>query len=120
MTTQNQAFRAWLDYHRAVERTAQERQRAVEAMREILGMAQNRPPDGGSDGSCTRASWELARDIVASMAMCERLEADVRASVALFFVGDFAPLPPPPVGIPVASSAAPPDSDGFIDDDLPF
>jgi putative peptidoglycan lipid II flippase len=61
MTTQIQAFRMWLDYHRAVERTAQERQQAVDAMRSIVNMAQNGPPDGGGDGSFTRASWELAR-----------------------------------------------------------
>lgn len=96
--------------------------RSVEEMQAIVDKNQNRPPDGGADGSFLPHQWEAARDIARSLATLNR---------AMHRIDEPPPPPPrapdvPPAITGPASSrppyggAAPSDSDGFIDDDLPF
>lgn len=89
--TQLEAFQGWVVYYRDGAGQSPDpraaRVNAVKAMRSILDVAQNSPPDGGSDGSFTRESWTMARDLVACMALLERVEAEIQSTSARFLAG---------------------------------
>jgi hypothetical protein len=91
VTTQLEAFRAWVVYWRDCGASGHPtRQLPVDPKPMRAQALKNRPEAGGaSDGSFTREAWELARDLVACMAMLDTVEAEIHSTSARFLAGDF-------------------------------
>lgn len=108
MTTQREAFLAWIDFYMRPACTTAEGETALAAMGTILGMAQNHPPAGASDGSFDARSFELARDwMQAERDLGSALE---RTEQLVHQLRHYVPVPARPV-----TGAA-----NYFDDDIPF
>jgi hypothetical protein len=83
--------------------TEHSRRSVIAAMDDIIRRNQNGPPHGHADGSFSPAQWTIARDLIYAI---ENFNTAWRKALAL--------------AAPDLMAAAPPDRDGFIDDDLPF
>ncbi len=126
MTTQIQAFSAWLTWVDAHDRTPAEMEQAVKALEVIVAMAQNQPPDGGSDGSFfengTPTAWIAARDITKAMRRRLDLEAEIHDAVYSwrYWFDDRIRLNQQAQPRSPLWEANPQPVGTFVDDDLPF
>lgn len=81
---------------------ANERTDIRRALLDLVGKNQNRPPNGGADGSFTSPQWTAARDLLYAV---DALDTAWQRAARVLSAPDLVTL----------TSA-----DGFLDDDLPF